>query len=135
MPSLIRIVAPAFIVAVTLGLAAPAAAQSLSPMEKAGYTPSATKGFRLNVGNPYRQRMTFVLTPMLPDYRTPAAGAKVTPARLTLAPGHSRRVLFVFDIDPARKERTIALCITPQSITGPILPRVCGRYTGRMPGR
>ena len=110
----------------------PASAQSLSPMTNDGVTPSATKGFRLNVGNPYDRRITFVAVPMQPDYQTPATGAQVRPARITLAPGHARPVVFLFDIDPAAKERTIALCIMPEAIDGPILPRVCGRYTGRM---
>lgn len=109
--------------------------QSLSPMEHTGTTPSAIKGFRLNVGNPYPRRMAFVLTAMQPDYRTPAAGATIRPERVVLAPGHARPVLFAFQIDPALKERTIALCISPENVDGPILPRVCGRYTGRMLAR
>jgi hypothetical protein len=107
-------------------------AQSLSPMQKDGLTPSATKGFKLVVGNPYGRKMTFVLVPMADDYQSPVAGAVVKPARLTLAPGRAKPVIFMFDIDPQIKERTIALCITPEAVDGPILPRVCGRYTGRM---
>jgi hypothetical protein len=107
-----------------------ATGQSLSPMEHAGTTPSAVKGFRLNVGNPYPRRMAFVLTAM-----QPAEGATIRPERVVLAPGHARPVLFAFQIDPALKERTIALCISPENVDGPILPRVCGRYTGRMLAR
>ena len=114
--------------------AAPAAAQSLTPLERDGLTPSASKAFRLQVGNPYQQRMVFVLIPMQPDFKTPAEGAEVTPIRVVMAPGHARTVIFAFKIDPALKERTIGLCIMPENIDGPILPRVCGLYTGRMAG-
>lgn len=121
----------ALLLAVALG---PASAQSLSPLQKTGETPSASKAFRLVVGNPYDQRMTFVLTPMQADYVTPARGATLNYPRLTLAPGFSRQVIFTFDIDPKKKERTIALCITPENIDGPVLPRVCGLYTGHIAG-
>lgn len=117
-----------------LAAAAPTLAQSLSPLEKSGLTPSDRKAFRLQVGNPYDHRMTFVLVPLLPDYETPTANVVVKPAELTMAPGFSRQVIVTFDIDPAKKERTIALCVMPKAIDGPILPRVCGLYTGRMAG-
>lgn len=121
----------------TIGLAitAPALAQSLSPLEKSGLTPSDRKAFRLQVGNPYERRMTFTLLPMLPDYATSAKGVVVKPAELTLGPGITRNIIVTFDIDPAKKERTIALCVMPKAIDSPILPRVCGLYTGRMAGR
>jgi hypothetical protein len=122
-------------VAMLLGLAVPATAQSLSPFEKTGVTPSDRKAFRLIVGNPYKRRMTFTVVPMQPDYETPATGATVKPAQLTIAPGVARQIIFTFDIDPAKKERTIALCVMPKALDGPILPRVCGLYTGRMAGR
>ena len=112
----------------------PAAAQSLQPMEKAGFTPSSTKAFRLLVGNPYAKRMTFVITPMNTDFTAPAPNAKVRPAKLVMAPGFSRQVILSFDIDPKAKERTIGLCVMPEDLDGPILPRVCGLYTGRMAG-
>jgi hypothetical protein len=112
--------------------AVPAAAQSLSPMTRDGKTPSATKAFKLQVGNPYKERMTFVLTPMNTDFTAPISGAQVKPAKLTMAPGFSRQVILSFDIDPKAKERTIGLCVTPADINGPIQPRVCGLYTGRM---
>ena len=112
----------------------PVAGQSLSPIEKAGTTPSLRKAFRLQVGNPYSRRMTFVLVPMQPDYATPAKGASLTAKRLTLAPGFSRQVIFTFDIDQKLRERTIALCVMPENLDGPILPRVCGLYTGRVIG-
>ena len=118
-----------------LGLAAPVAAQSLSPLEKTGVTPSDRKAFRLVVGNPYKQKMTFDVIPMQPDYQTPAAGAKVNYPRITMGPGISRQIISTFDIDPKVKERKIALCIQPASLDGPILPRVCGLYVGRMAGR
>lgn len=118
----------------TLVAGAPALAQSLSPIEKDGITPSDRKAFRLQVGNPYDRRMTFVLVPMQPDYVTPADGARLSTTRLTMAPGFSRPVIFTFDIDPKLRERTIALCVMPEALDGPILPRVCGLYTGRMAG-
>jgi len=117
-----------------LVLAAPATAQSLAPFEKTGVTPSDRKGFRLVVGNPYSRRMTFRLVPMQADYNTPADNAVVQPSRITMGPGISRQVIFTFDIDPAKRERTIALCVMPDAVDGPILPRVCGLYTGRMAG-
>jgi hypothetical protein len=118
-----------------LCFAAPALAQSLSPLEKSGLTPSDRKAFRLQVGNPYDHRMTFVLVPLMPDYQTPIDGVVVKPAKLTMAPGFSRSVIVSFEIDPTKKERTIALCVMPAALDGPILPRVCGLYTGRMAGR
>ncbi len=132
MPSLIHRFAIAALVVVA-GLGA-AHAQSLSPLQKAGDTPSARKAFRLVVGNPYNRRMTFSLVPMQSDYVTPTTGAVVNYPRLTMAPGFSRQVILTFDIDPAKKERTIALCVMPENLDGPILPRVCGLYTGRMAG-
>ncbi len=112
----------------------PVAAQSLSPMRDTGTTPSAVKGFRLMVGNPYATRMSFLITPMEPGFVVPARDAAVSAPRIRLAPGASRPVIVSFRIDPARKERTIAVCIVPEQIEGPVLPRVCGTYTGRMPG-
>jgi hypothetical protein len=132
MPSLIKLFAIATLVgAACIGAAQ---AQSLSPLEKTGDTPSARKAFRLVVGNPYDRRMTFSLVPMQSDYATPATGVVVNYPRLVMAPGFSRQVILTFDIDPAKKERTIALCIMPENLDGPILPRVCGLYTGRMAG-
>jgi hypothetical protein len=125
-------------VLVLFGLAALAAsgasAQSLSPMEKKGPTPTAEKGFRLNVGNPYRQRLTFIAVPMDPDFNVPIADVSVRPAEFRLVPGASRTVLLRFKIDPEKRERTIGLCIMPKDLGGSILPRVCGRYTGFMRG-
>jgi hypothetical protein len=109
-------------------------AQSLSPLTKTGDTPSDRKAFRLDVGNPYNRRMTFAIVPMLPDYATPATGVIVNRTKLTMAPGVTRQVIVTFEIDPAKKERTIALCVMPEDLDGPILPRVCGLYTGRMAG-
>ena len=134
MPSLKAAITPLFF-ALGLAIAAPALAQSLSPLEKSGLTPSDKKAFRLQVGNPYDHRMTFVLVPLMPDYQTPIDGVVVRPAKLTMAPGFSRPVIVTFEIDPTKRERTIALCVMPAALDGPILPRVCGLYTGRMAGR
>lgn len=134
MPSL-KLAVLTLAVAAVIAIAAPAAAQSLAPLEKTGVTPSDRKAFKLTVGNPYKSRMTFVLVPLAPDYQTPIKGVTIQPAQLTMAPGFSRQVIVTFDIDPAKKERTIALCVMPKALDGPILPRVCGRYTGRMAGR
>ena len=113
---------------------APAGAQSLSPMRRDGTTPSDIKGFRLVVGNPYRQRMTFVAVPMDPSFEHPVTGAAASPAEFRLAPGASRPVLLQFRVDTTSKERTIGLCIYPKGLEGPVLPRVCGTYTGRLIG-
>jgi len=113
-------------------VAAPAAAQSLSPMHNSGPTPSDIKGFRLNIGNPYRTAMTFLVLPMDPKFRVRAIGAQVNFPQITLAPGSSRQVIVTFKIDPTRKERTIGVCVQPKDIGGTVLPRVCGTYTGRL---
>ena len=107
-----------------------AEAQSLSPMHLTGNTPSATKGVRLLVGNPYKVPITFEIVPMDPSFTNPAPHAVVQPKEVRLAPGFSRSVLVAFDIDPGRKERTIGVCVQPKEIAGPIFPRVCGTYTG-----
>lgn len=133
MPSLKAMILAALVAAAFLS-AGPALAQSLSPLEKSGPTPSDRKAFRLQVGNPYDRRMTFLLVPMLPDYQTPASGVVIQPAELTMAPGFSRPIIVTFDIDHKKRERTIALCVMPKALEGPILPRVCGLYTGRMAG-
>ena len=121
------------VAAAVLGIAAgPAAAQSLSPMHNAGLTPSAIKGFRLTVGNPYATRMVFLVVPMDPKFRVAAADALVSAPEIALAPGASRPVIVTFRIDPALKERTIGVCVLPKDLAGPVLPRVCGTYTGKL---
>lgn len=114
--------------------AGPAAAQSLSPMRSEGETPSAIKGFRLHVGNPYRQKMTFLVIPMEPGFSVTAPDAAVNFPELTMAPGTIRQVIVSFRIDPAIKERTIGVCVQPKAIEGVVMPRVCGTYTGRLRG-
>jgi hypothetical protein len=109
-------------------------AQSLSPMHKTGTTPSDIKGFRLLVGNPYPDRMTFVITPMNPEFTQVASDAIVKPAEIRLAPGMGRSVIVQFRIGSPRKERTIGVCISPKDLEGPVLPRVCGTYTGVLIG-
>jgi hypothetical protein len=109
-----------------------AAAQSLSPMRNEGTTPSNIKGFRLLVGNPYQAKMTFLVIPMDPKFTTLAADAEVNFPEITMAPGMKRQVIVTFKIDPALKERTIGVCVQPKNLDSPILPRVCGTYTGRL---
>jgi hypothetical protein len=116
----------------SLGLGSPAQAQSLSPMRNLGLTPSTIKGFRLIVGNPYKTRMTFLVLPMDAKFRTAAADAVVSAPELRLAPGASRPVIVQFKIDPQIKERTIGVCVQPKDLEGPVLPRVCGTYTGKL---
>jgi hypothetical protein len=103
-------------------------------MHNAGTTPSDIKGFRLAIGNPYRSVMTFLVLPMDPKFRVLAADAEVNFPEITLAPGSSRQVIVTFRIDPARKERTIGVCVQPKNLQSTVLPRVCGTYTGRRPG-
>lgn len=112
----------------------PALGQSLSPMRSEGTTPTGMKAFRLQIGNPYRQRMVFIIVPMEPGFETPAAGAKVNYPEIVLAPGASRQVIVSFSIDPAIKERTIGVCVQPKAFEGTVLPRVCGTFTGRISG-
>ncbi len=115
---------------VFLASAGAAAAQSLSPMHKSGPTPSDTKGFKLVVGNPYPQSMTFIVIPMDASFTTSAAHAVVQPNEIKLGPGLSRSVTVAFKIEPGQKERTIGVCVQPKHIEGSVLPRVCGTYTG-----
>jgi hypothetical protein len=123
---------PAVLAALLLALALPAAAaaQSLAPTRGKGPTPSAVKGFRLMVGNPYRVPMTFTIVPMDPGFARPVKDAEALPDRLRLAPGRSRQVILAFRIPVPARERTIGLCVTPEHLAGPVLPRVCGTYTG-----
>jgi hypothetical protein len=114
-----------------LALTGAAQAQSLSPMRNLGMTPSDVKGFKLVVGNPYDTRMTFTVTPMDPAFKVSVADAVVSAPEIRLAPGASRPIIVKFKIDPALKERTIGVCVQPRDLDGPILPRVCGTYTGR----
>ena len=107
-----------------------AQAQSVSPMRAKGLTPTLVKGFHVKIGNPYKVPMTFVVTAMDPKFVHPAGGTEVQPASIRLAPGYSRSVLVAFKIDPPHKERTIGLCVSPDHLAGPVLPRVCGSYTG-----
>lgn len=111
---------------------APADAQSLSPMRREGNTPTDVKAFRVVVGNPYKRRMTFVAAPMDPTFVHPATSASASPPEFRLAPGASRPVVLQFRVDSKSKERTIGLCIYPKDLEGPVLPRVCGTYTGRL---
>lgn len=120
--------------ALGLGLAAPVHGQSLSPMHNAGPTPSDVKGFRLTIGNPYRTRMIFRVMPTEPGFSVPAKAAAVNFPEIALAPGASRPVIVTFRIDPPRKERTIGVCVEPKGLSGPVLPRVCGTYTGKRLG-
>ena len=115
-----------------LGLATAAGAQSLSPMHNAGLTPSLVKGFRLTVGNPYKTHMVFLVQPMDPKFRVAAADAMVNQPEMALAPGSTRPVIVTFKIDPMLKERTIGVCVQPKDLDGPVLPRVCGTYTGKL---
>ena len=116
------------------GLAAAAQAQSLSPMHNTGTTPSNIKGFKLFVGNPYKQAMTFLVLPMDTKFKTAAADATVNFPEITMPPGGRRQVIVTFKIDPAQKERTIGVCVQPKDLEGPVLPRVCGTYTGKLAG-
>jgi len=114
--------------------AAAAEGQSLSPMHSEGTTPSDIKGFRLTVGNPYKTRMTFVIIPMDPKFQVVAQDAQVNFPELTMAPGFSRQVIVTFKIPAPRKERTIGVCVQPKDLESTVLPRVCGTYTGKLPG-
>lgn len=125
-----RVALATALVAALLWPAGDALAQSLSPMRKSGTTPSDVKGFRLVVGNPYPTRMTFVITPMNSAFTEVAPDAVVQPGEVRLAPGSGRSVIVQFRIGSARKERTIGVCISPKDLEGPVLPRVCGTYTG-----
>ena len=109
-----------------------APAQSLAPMHNTGTTPSTIKGFRLFVGNPYKARMTFLVIPMDTAFKVAAADAAVNFPEITMAPNTTRQVIVTFKITPPRKERTIGVCVQPKDLDGPVLPRVCGTYTGRL---
>jgi hypothetical protein len=128
------IILPGLVGAIVAMLCSTANAQSLQPMKKDGSTPSDIKGFQLIAGNPYKQRMTFIAMVMDPTFTNEVPGAVIQPAEFRLAPGASRPLILRFKIDPASKERTIAVCILPKNLESSILPRVCGTYTGRMAG-
>lgn len=113
-----------------LGLCSGVAAQSLSPMHKTGPTPGNVKAFRLQVGNPYPGKMTFIIVPMDPKFEHVATNAVVRPSEIKLAPGFGRAVTVQFAIPADSKERTIGVCVMPKDLDGPLLPRVCGTYTG-----
>jgi hypothetical protein len=115
-------------------LAGGAAAQSLSPMHNEGVTPSDIKGFKLLVGNPYKTRMTFLVIPMDTKFKVAAADAAVNFPEITMVPGGRRQVIVTFKIGAAQKERTIGVCVQPKDLDGPVLPRVCGTYTGKLSG-
>lgn len=112
-----------------------AEAQSLSPMQHQGTTPSDIKGFRLSVGNPYRERMHFDLIAMDPGFTQRVDGVSVSPPDLIMAPGVRRTVILAFKIDAPQRERTIGLCVVPRISEGPVQPRVCGTYTGTVLAR
>jgi hypothetical protein len=76
-----------------------------------------------------------VITPMNAAFTEVAPDAVVQPAEIRLAPGSGRSVIVQFRIGSARKERTIGVCISPKDLEGPVLPRVCGTYTGVVIGR
>ncbi len=116
------------------GPALPAAAQSLSPMSNSGLTPSDIKGFRLMIGNPYKTRMIFDVLVLDPSFVSPAPQAVVNDAEIALAPGASRPVIVEFKVLPPYKERTIGVCVRPKGLRGPVQPRVCGLYTGKLIG-
>ena len=113
-------------------LTGPVCAQSLSPMRKSGFTPTDTKGFRLDIGNPFRKPMTFVIVPMDTKFNTIAEQAMVTPSEARLPPGGTRSVVVQFRIPPAYKERSIGVCVYPKDLEGQVLTRVCGTYTGQL---
>ena len=119
-------------VVIGLSLAWAAQAQSLSPMHNSGTTPSNIKGFKLFVGNPYKQKMTFLVIPMDTKFKTVAQDAQVNFPEVTMAPGTTRQVIVTFKIDAVRKERTIGVCVQPKDLEGTVLPRVCGTYTGKL---
>jgi len=129
-----RLTGVMLVLAAALLMTASGRAQSLSPMHNKGMTPSDVKGFSLLVGNPYKQRMTFVLVAMDPGFSAPVEGAEIAPSEVTLAPGYSRRVIAAFKIFPDAKERTIAVCVMPKKPLGTVMPRVCGTYTGLLAG-
>lgn len=121
------------LLALTLALVATgASAQSLSPMSNAGFTPSDVKAFRLMVGNPYKTRVVFEAEVMDPTFTSAAPYAAVNAPEFALAPGASRPIIVEFKIVPPYKERTIGVCIWPKVVAGPIQPRVCGLYTGKL---
>lgn len=109
-----------------------APAQSLWPMTDEGVTFAAKKGVMINIANPYPRAENFVLEAFEPDYETPTEGVLIMPAKVTLGADATRRVRVIFDIPG--KERTVAVCVRPEKSEGQVIPRVCGRYSGRRAG-
>jgi hypothetical protein len=114
---------------------AAASAQSVTPLRKQGTTLTDKKAFYVSIGNPYKVPMVFSLAPMEADYATPADRVVVRPAKLKLGVNQTKRVIFMFEIQKDQKERKVALCVSPEGITGPIQPRVCGTYLGKRVGQ
>jgi hypothetical protein len=114
------------------GFSLPAVAQSLTPMTNSGLTPSDVKGFRLVVGNPYKTRMIFTAIATDATFGKAVQQVVISAPEFALAPGASRPIIVTFKIPAPLKERTIGICISPEDLTGPVLPRVCGRYTGKL---
>jgi hypothetical protein len=110
-----------------LVLAGSAPAQQLSPMFKAGDTPSDRKGFYLFVANPYPTRQLFILTAVEPDLTTPVPGVTLMPARLALHPKQRERIIAVVPIPETQHERKIAVCVMLDQPLADVLPRVCSR--------
>ena len=80
-----------FVAAAGAATAGAAGAQSLSPMHNSGVTPSDIKGFRLSVGNPYPRRMTFLVLPMEPGFRTAAFACPLAAISLTVSSAPASR--------------------------------------------
>ena len=111
---------------------AAASGQSLSPMRQDGADAQRRQGFpadrRQSVQDPHDLHRSSRWTP---SFKVPVDQAVVNFPDIRLAPGASRPVIVQFRIGPDLKERTIGVCIAPEGLEGPILPRVCGTYTGR----
>ena len=112
-------------------VAGAASGQGLSPLKKAGSTPTDRKAFYVNVSNPYKRPMRFLLEVKEPDFETPAERAWVFPREFPIAPTKGRRVTLIMEIKNDQPERTVSLCVTAPDLKSVVLPRVCGIYVGR----
>ena len=118
-----------------LAVAGAAQGQGLSPLKKAGTTPTDRKAFYVNVLNPYDRPMRFVLDVKEPDLETPAERAWVFPREFPVAPAKGRRVTLIMEIKNDQPDRTVSLCVMAPDLKSHVLPRVCGTYIGRRFGQ
>ncbi|NJO38680.1 MAG: hypothetical protein HC871_15080 [Rhizobiales bacterium] len=109
-------------------LAAPAAAQGLSPMTEDFATYANEFAFRLNAKNPYHTAQRFSVAVYEADWR-PSSAAPLAP-HVTVPPGETVSFLVRGETD-SREIRTLYVCVRSEPFHGAgsaIRGEACGRY-------